>query len=492
MKKAIIYSRVSSNLQSSDRQDYSLQEFAKKNNYQVIGLFSETVSGAKSQRNGFEEMKDYLFDTSNRVDLLLCSEISRLGRSRDVMIFIDKCVELGINIYFQLQGLYLLDENNRISPSMTILLSVLNAFAISERTQMIDRIKDKYQFFRENGKCCNFKAFFGEKVNRETRQKEIDLETFEVSMKIFNLRAEGNSFTNIRSEIKSMYGISLSIEKIRGCLYFSMFRSQVSEDVLRLVDSLKETNLKNRGEKKRTNKIPSLIRGLVVCGSCGGKLAGLYNTTYYRCLNTKGFRCGSQTCETPALGTDRIEAVVWTALLQYVAFDQGHYNFKEKLEGSRNRRTEEITERIDLINSEIEQGREKLRRIGSVYISGILSETEFELKKKEIDRAIERLDSERTKLLTEKETLKTDSMSLENIGDFDYAQRCECVSKLVEKVIYLPVFEGKAREFQVKFKGTSQIFHYYTTTGKGKFGIYTTIGYEKAVSMADLLIISGN
>ena len=125
-------------------------------------------------------------------------------------------------------------------------------------------------------------------------------------------------------------------------------------------------------------------------------------------------------------------------------------------------------------------------------MSGILSETEFELKKKEIDRAIERLDSERTKLLTEKETLKTDSMSLENIGDFDYVQRCECVSKLVEKVIYLPVFEGKAREFQVKFKGTSQIFHYYTTTGKGKFGIYTTIGYEKAVSMADLLIISGN
>ena len=165
------------------------------------------------------------------------------------MIFIDKCVELGINIYFQLQGLYLLDENNRISPSMTILLSVLNAFAISERTQMIDRIKDKYQFFRENGKCCNFKAFFGEKVNRETRQKEIDLETFEVSMKIFNLRAEGNSFTNIRSEIKSMYGISLSIEKIRGCLYFSMFRSQVSEDVLRVFDSLNETNLKNRGEK---------------------------------------------------------------------------------------------------------------------------------------------------------------------------------------------------------------------------------------------------
>ena len=66
------------------------------------------------------------------------------------------------------------------------------------------------------------------------------------------------------------------------------------------------------------------------------------------------------------------------------------------------------------------------------------------------------------------------------------------MSKLVEKVIYLPVFEGKAREFQVKFKGTSQIFHYYTTTGKDKFGIDTTIGYEKAVSNDELLIIAGN
>ena len=99
MKKAIIYSRVSSNLQSSVRQDYSLQEFAKKNNFQVKGLFSETDSGAKSQRNGFETMQDFLFDPTNEISILLCSEISRLGRSRAVMIFIDKCVELGITIY---------------------------------------------------------------------------------------------------------------------------------------------------------------------------------------------------------------------------------------------------------------------------------------------------------------------------------------------------------------------------------------------------------
>jgi predicted site-specific integrase-resolvase len=49
-KRAVIYCRVSTNDQSSDRQEQDLKTYAQKVGYQVIGIYKEATSGAKDDR----------------------------------------------------------------------------------------------------------------------------------------------------------------------------------------------------------------------------------------------------------------------------------------------------------------------------------------------------------------------------------------------------------------------------------------------------------
>ena len=62
-KTAVIFSRVSSltDRQSTTRQNQDLQFFASKNDYQVIKVFEEKISGAKrnEERSVLTECIDY-------------------------------------------------------------------------------------------------------------------------------------------------------------------------------------------------------------------------------------------------------------------------------------------------------------------------------------------------------------------------------------------------------------------------------------------------
>lgn len=72
------YIRVSSDKQTVENQRFEINEFCKKQNMQVDGWIEETISGAKDyhKRKLGKLLKDVKKD-----DLIICSEISRLGRS---------------------------------------------------------------------------------------------------------------------------------------------------------------------------------------------------------------------------------------------------------------------------------------------------------------------------------------------------------------------------------------------------------------------------
>ena len=81
--KAIIYARVSSvsDRQNTERQVKDLMEYANYQKYEVVRVFEEKVSGAKknSDRAILQEAIEYCI--SQKIDILLCSELSRIGRS---------------------------------------------------------------------------------------------------------------------------------------------------------------------------------------------------------------------------------------------------------------------------------------------------------------------------------------------------------------------------------------------------------------------------
>ena len=145
MKTAIIYARVSSagsqeSRQSNERQINSLSEYASLNGYEVEKAFEEHISGGKknSERSGLIECLNYARD--NKIQTILVSELSRFGRQIwEVLESIKFCVDNGINVYFQKEGLELFD-GNKVNGVMAIYISCLSFCAEKERENIAFRL----------------------------------------------------------------------------------------------------------------------------------------------------------------------------------------------------------------------------------------------------------------------------------------------------------------------------------------------------------------
>lgn len=145
MKTAIIYARVSSagsqeSRQSNERQINSLSEYASLNGYEVEKAFEEHISGGKknSERSGLIECLNYARD--NKIQTILVSELSRFGRQIwEVLESIKFCVDNGINVYFQKEGLELFD-GDKVNGVMAIYISCLSFCAEKERENIAFRL----------------------------------------------------------------------------------------------------------------------------------------------------------------------------------------------------------------------------------------------------------------------------------------------------------------------------------------------------------------
>lgn len=72
------YIRVSSDKQTVENQKFEIQQFASRENIEIDGWISETISGTKN----YDKRKlGRLLRKVQSGDLIICSEISRLGRS---------------------------------------------------------------------------------------------------------------------------------------------------------------------------------------------------------------------------------------------------------------------------------------------------------------------------------------------------------------------------------------------------------------------------
>ena len=72
------YIRISSEKQTVENQRYEIDRFAESNSFTINGWIEETISGTKN----YDKRK--LGDLLNKVkdgDLIICAELSRLGRS---------------------------------------------------------------------------------------------------------------------------------------------------------------------------------------------------------------------------------------------------------------------------------------------------------------------------------------------------------------------------------------------------------------------------
>ena len=170
MKTAIIYARVSSSgslesRQSTERQVIDLTDYANRNSMTISKTFEEHISGAKrnEERAVLTECIEYAI--SNRVDVILFSELSRCGRAVwEVLDTIRTLKDNGINAYFQKEGLSLFSEDGRENIYLAIMISVLSSASQIERENLIFRLKSGRKVYVDKNLATTGKSGLGRKV----------------------------------------------------------------------------------------------------------------------------------------------------------------------------------------------------------------------------------------------------------------------------------------------------------------------------------------
>lgn len=154
MKKGVIYSRVSTNSQDVERQEKELTEYALRNDIKIVQSFTDVHTGKSrvKDRTCARLMFGYL--DQHKIDLVLISEISRLGRSTiDVQNNIHEIVyERGLNLYVHQQGMNARDRRGRVNATFKLVTDVLANVAQMEREMISERVKSGLENARRKGK----------------------------------------------------------------------------------------------------------------------------------------------------------------------------------------------------------------------------------------------------------------------------------------------------------------------------------------------------
>ena len=190
MKRAIIYARVSStgDRQSTERQVIDLTDYADKNGITICKTFEEHISGAKrnEERAVLTECIEYAI--SNRVDVVLFSELSRCGRAVwEVLDTIRTLKDNGINAYFQKEGLSLFSEDSRENIYLAIMISVLSSASQIERENLIFRLKSGRKVYVDKNIAATGKSGLGRKVGYR-KPVEKKKEEYKEALKLLRLK----------------------------------------------------------------------------------------------------------------------------------------------------------------------------------------------------------------------------------------------------------------------------------------------------------------
>ncbi len=150
--RVVIVSRVSTSIQDNNRQVEELKDYSTKMGFEVVKVFEETISGAKKNEERPELMKMISFIQENKIDKILCWELSRLGRNTiEVLKTIQLLNENRISLYIKNYNIETLTEEKEINPLSQFMIQILTSVSEMERTQIRQRVKSGYEVYRSKG-----------------------------------------------------------------------------------------------------------------------------------------------------------------------------------------------------------------------------------------------------------------------------------------------------------------------------------------------------
>ena len=172
MDKVVILARVSTDKQEYRRQVNELKSFCQKMDWEIIGTFTNKISGAESLENRKELIEMIEFVRSNDVQRVVCLEISRLGRNTlEALKVIQILNENKVSLYIKNYSLETLNSDRSINPVASLICTILLEIASMERLTIRERMNSGRAQYIE--KCRKE----GIKMGRPSSYKK-DLESY--------------------------------------------------------------------------------------------------------------------------------------------------------------------------------------------------------------------------------------------------------------------------------------------------------------------------
>jgi DNA invertase Pin-like site-specific DNA recombinase len=134
LKRAVIYTRVSTIDQHPETQLYDLREMAKQRGYEIVHEYTDKISGAKQKRPGLDQL---LADARrHKFDIVLVWAFDRMARSvRHFLEILDELNHQGIEFVSFRENI---DTGGPLGRAMVV---IVGAIAELEKNLIVERVR---------------------------------------------------------------------------------------------------------------------------------------------------------------------------------------------------------------------------------------------------------------------------------------------------------------------------------------------------------------
>lgn len=420
MKTAIAYYRISKTDGKTDRQVQDVEAECKKRKLKIVKDFREKRSGAQRNRPRVKEMFDYL--ENNHVDYCVISELSRYGRTNEVLILTDKLKELGVCLITLKEGICTINDDPKEDARAQFIINIWAGMNTYELENIRYRVKSGRDYAVLNqgswtgGKKYNlgyktipsYKSTPSKLVVNEKEKPYVELifEKFNDgwgAVKICNFLNSQNIPTRTG---KNGWARQTIIRILTNKIYIG--KRPYNDDYidvpeLRIISDYTFNTAQQRlRERKSNSKEFSKLRKyeylfdnrILKCMVCGKHFYGEHRKNIYKCISKKH----SAGCNNQSISLSWLEETVLTYIMEHQLelLDSSSSN-EQQLEGYK----------IDLVLQEEQQkkAKQRLLRIKEIYIDGDYNEHQYYIKKKETQELLDKI-NDKMKVIEEQLQVK--------------------------------------------------------------------------------------
>ena len=216
MDKVVILARVSTDRQEYRRQVNELKSFCQKMDWDIVGTFTNKISGAESFENRTELVEMMEFVRANDVQRVVCLEISRLGRNTlEALKVIQILNENKVSLYIKNYSLETLNSDGSVNPVASLICTILLEIASMERLTIRERMNSgRTQYIekcRREGVKMGRPSSYKKDIEAYKQQYQREIGMLKKGISLRNIAALTGTSVNTIRKVKELCFTDLAV-----------------------------------------------------------------------------------------------------------------------------------------------------------------------------------------------------------------------------------------------------------------------------------------